>query len=698
MAATFLISGVFMKAICLYFGLVISLFSGASSASHPSLFFDSSEIDGLKQKVQSGWLKDTFDVMKVRADIYMSVSTSPYPMSGPGNGNATAGRAIAERVNALAMTGFVLDDTTYINKAIAIVMAAISQTNVQDFVGYNDHLAVGDALLAYTVAYDWLYNYMSPQQRTLLQNEMIEFGDWLYNYSLTGYYGRLDPTPLSCNHQAIVHGSLGMAALVMGGYENWLSRAAQYIAAYFQYARDDTGYNYEGIAYYGYGSNYAVTFAAAYKKAGFNDLIAANPKNQMIPEYILRFIQPWGGRLVALNDSGERLGNSAGMMHLISKYQDAVGLWAWLKMYGDDGDGSFGSPAGNYIGDGSALPYIIVFADQTLEPVSPGQQQLPLGKFFARGTGSFRSSWNDDAALATFTCGFDQHRGHNHRDENSFTFSAFGEYFVIDPGYNPNQTRAHNTVLVEGQGQWYESDQYDVWGETVKTKDFGHAWYMKGQAADAYIDSLNVTNAERKFLFAKGKQPYIVVADDITTSGGFADFTWLLHTTKTYRVTVNAGANEFTIRPQTADSPICLVKFINPVSGLSISEINLSTTTFIRNDTTYYYKDFFKEVQANFYGMNPKFTAVIVSALSADQLPVITSSSETGNLVINVSFVDGIKDTITISEDMDFSRKGLMIPGDLNDDGVVDSDDLSIMAAYWLSCSQPDTAECESFE
>ena len=619
-------------------------------ADHPCLFFSGSDIPSIQQNCQAGWLREAFLKMKANADVYMTVSTKPYPLSGPGNGEATAGRAINERVNTLTLTGMILDDTNYINKAIDICMSAISQTDVNDFYSYNEHLAVGDALHAYAVAYDWLYNYMNDDQRAALYNEIVEFGDWMYTYSTNGTgYGQYQPTPLSCNHNAVIHGALGLAALATSSHPEWFTRAASYIGGYFQYARDNTGCNYEGIGYYGYGSLNAVTFSKAYKRAGYLDLIAAYPKNFLIPEWILRFMQPWGSKVVALNDSPERMGISSGMMQLISQNHDGVGLWTWLKMYGADGDRTYGGPVAGYIGDGCTIPYVILFADPSLQPLSPADANLPLGMFFARGSGSFRSSWQDDAALATFTCGFDQHRGHNHRDENSFTFSAFGEYFVIDPGYLPWETRCHNSVLINGTGQDREETEYDTYGRIVASTNLGSAWYMKGDATEAYRDFLGLDHATREFFFVRAPQSYIIVSDDITKNST-AEFTWLLHTKTNNVVTMGPSAGEFYIQGPNQGSAVCFVKFLSPTQNLTIAESNLAGQTFVSRDVTYNYRNFFKEVQASYSGMNPKFTAILMAAKSLSDLPGIETFPSGNGLTVNIRFMDGREDLVTLTD------------------------------------------------
>lgn len=620
---------------------------------YPRLLFSYSDIPALKQKVQTSWLRDAFAVMVARADSYLNISANPYSVSG-----ASAGRAINERVNTLALTGILLDDMSYINHAIAICMSAVEQKDVNDFYGYNAHLSIADGLHAYAVAYDWLYNYMTPAERVALYDEVVEFMDWVYDDSINGGRGKYEPIPMSSNHNSVHHGALGLAAMVVSTEcTAELKQAATFVEGYFKYARDATGYNSEGIGYYGYGSLGAIPFSKAYERAGYGNLIDAEQKNALISEYVLRFIQPWGGSIVALNDSPERLDVGSGMIEMIRRNKDRVGLWAWLKMFGPDGDGTYSGPDRSYVGMGCTLPYTLLFADEALEPLSPDAAGMSLGKFFDRGTGSFRSSWEDDAALATFTSGVDIHRGHNHRDEGSFTFSAFGEYFVVDAGYDPNMGRAHNCVTVNGVDQDKEVDDYDTYGLTLAAKEFSSAWYMKGDATASYPDALNLDHAIRQFMFVKAPQPYIIVSDDIESSD-VADFSWLLHVAKDSDVTMGVSAGEFYI--QGKGSAVCYVKFLTPTQGLTFEESDLSGIEFERLGATKQLDRYFRELSVNYTGVNPKYTAILIAAESMADLPDVQSELARDGLRVNVQFPnEEMEDQILIADgDMDFHRLG----------------------------------------
>ncbi|MEO6150119.1 MAG: DUF4962 domain-containing protein, partial [Mucilaginibacter sp.] len=403
-----------------------------SGNAYPSLLFSKDDLPAIRQKVQAGWLASSYAKIKAQADKFLLVKTNPYVQN-----NAVAGRNMNVHINDLALTGYITNDSRYINKAIDIMCAAAKQWDPAFYDNLNPHLNVADAAHAYAIGYDWLYPYMTPDERTLIKNEIEEFGLWIYNCSLGGSacYGDYGKANLSCNHNAVVHGALGLCALVLGDKPAWKDLAIAHIRGYFTNSLDDDGYNYEGLSYFGYGSLNSIPFSAALLRKGGPDLINESPRNKLVPNYILRQVLPWGSSLVTMNDSDPEIGSAGGLMHLIAKYHDRVGLWTWLRLMGPAGGGgneTYGIGNGTYLGNGSSVPYVIIFADKDLQPQSPAAAGLSPAYFFTSkganpgGRVSFRSGWGDLDALATFTSGPDRHRGHNHRDENSFTFYSLG--------------------------------------------------------------------------------------------------------------------------------------------------------------------------------------------------------------------------------------------------------------------------------
>lgn len=620
----------------------------AQEPAHPTLLFDKNDLETLRAAVKSGWMKDAFGFMQSRADEYMAVSVDPYPM---GQAKST-GRILNNQVSTLALTGLLTGDQRYCDHAVNMLVSAAKQKDVNYFVDLNHHLSVGDGAHAYAMGYDWLWEYMDQDQRKLLRNEIRSLGEWLYADSITGRgYGSFVPQNLSCNHNSVLHGGLGLCSLVLNENPQWLERAAKFVRGYLEHSIDQTGYSYEGVSYYGYGTWGAVPFGVAFLRAGHGDVFQKIKTLPKVPEYYLRQMVPGGGELVSMNDSPARIGSAGGLMYLISRYQDRIGLWTWLALHGKEGDGGFGDYPENYDShrsDGASLPYTLLFVDPSLQPQSPKEADLELFKYFKSGRVSFRSGWGKLDALATFTCGFDRHRGHNHRDENSFTFFSRGERFAIDPGYDPKETRAHNTVLIDGMGQGKDKEEYDVYGKTKSFRDYDSAWLVTGEAADAFPDSMQVSKARRQFLFVNAEVPYIVIADEIKTKLGPTNYTWLFHTDRSNKIAIVQKKNAAYVKGSRRGA-ICKIEFIAPAEGLEISETNLKDETFERGGRTFRYDRFFKEIQAKHQADNGRSIVVIAAADRVKELPRVRSKGTPDDMWLEVRSGKTRVDTLRVT-------------------------------------------------
>jgi len=625
----------------------------AEEPAHPSLLFSADDLETLRTNVQSGWMAEAFAVMQQEADGYMEIPTDRYETEGK-----ASGRRINYRISTLALTGLLSGNDRYCEKAADLLVACARDTTVDDFVDLNHHLSVGDGAHAYAMGYDWLWAYMTEEERALIRDEMRDFGSWLYDYSMEGRgYGDYNSTQnLSCNHNTVMHGGLGLCALALGEHPEWRDRAKMFVRGYLDYARDETGYNFEGIGYYAYGSWGTVPFGVALERAGQGDIFDGVKTLPLIPNYILRQMVPTGDELVAMNDSPGHLGSSGGFMYLLRRFQDRVGLWAWLKLYGKEGDGHYGSHRNGYLGNGASIPYTLLFADPTLKPQHPEEAGIPLYTFFERGSASFRSGWDALDAMATFTCGYDRHRGHNQKDENSFTFFARGERFAIDPGYDPVSTRCHNSVLINGEGQGTDEGEYDVNGKTESTQVFDSAWAVTGNAAEAFPEALQVQPARRQFLFVNAEIPYLVIADDLETAeSGTSEYTWLLHTDPRNKIGIDQRKNTAYIKGHRRGA-ICMVKFLNPQKGLQLSETDLNGVVLEGNGKPL--DRYFKELRAEYAVRTGRFIAIIAAADQFEALPEVRWKGGPADMRIAVKSSGGRIDTLLLTPDSIEFKKG----------------------------------------
>jgi len=253
----------------------------------PNLFFSFNDLPELRHKSKSGVAKDIYTLMKSKADADLSIATNPYAFT-----DATAGRTLSKQLLMLGMTGYISEESKYINKAIDILCSAVEQSDVNTFDGFNGHLAVADAAKAYTIAYDWLEPYMTAYQTNLVKTEIYQFGAWLYNAINTTYVGDQTPQRFASNHNAGTAGALGLCGLILGNDAPgiWVSRATHQVTNYFIYSTDATGCAYEGMQYMLYAFQGAIPYAVGYEREKGTDIILS--KMSQIPQYYMWQLTP----------------------------------------------------------------------------------------------------------------------------------------------------------------------------------------------------------------------------------------------------------------------------------------------------------------------------------------------------------------------------------------------------------------------
>ena len=123
--------------------------------------------------------------------------------------------------------------------------------------------------------------------------------------------------------------------------------------------------------------------------------------------------------------------------------------------------------------------------------------------------------------------------GHQHADQNAFVINAYGDKLAVDGGYydwfgSPHfreystQTVAHNSILVDGQGQPVRKKGVD--GNTAVFFDSPGFGAVTGDAGKTYPGKL--TKFERDIVFVK---PDYVFVFDRLAADKVSLFDWLIH-------------------------------------------------------------------------------------------------------------------------------------------------------------------------
>lgn len=477
-----------------------------SEKQHPYLMYESDEIEALKTKIESGNSKKAFEVI---GDTVASCMSRGFNVTTGANG--VIGRQLQYCVTYLSIYSLLTDEKSYAEKAVDQVVSCAQQGNADIYFSINDALCVGDFGTAYALAYDLLYDYMTDDERALIKAEMEEIGAWLYeNSPEINTWGSSEENRKAWNWNAVAHGALGMISLSLGAHPEWLTLAVERAQGYYQYSVDSTGAGMEGLHYIGYALNsLAPMDHAIYRLTDIELLDDYKAFQNMTYWSMLYMTTPQGKSQVAINQ-GDALGNYSGPFYVINRYRQEEALWGWEHTYGLEGDGKFNI---EYHGNGWSAPAIIFFEDQTLTPVKPTEDTLPLISAYDKGLVIARDSWENDASMLTFTCGRGYQGCWNHPDDNSFTFHARGESFIIDLGANYKESSEHNVVLIDGKGMDYSGGPTMREGtlEEYTVLKNGNL-YLRGSNLSSYKKQ-DLKASTRQLIYGGGDVPFVLVYD-----------------------------------------------------------------------------------------------------------------------------------------------------------------------------------------
>ncbi len=634
--------------------LVFSAPKAKGGEAHPNLMFSLDEIPGIKERVQSlPWTKELFAGMVADADRFMSVKTDPYALSdrAEGFGMGTAGRAFQVRVENLAFVGYVTGQEKYLQKAREILLAVVRQTDPGDGKSWNTHLQVGDAAQGFALGYDLVYPYLSEAEREEVREQIRKVGEYTFKDHLAWDMESVGVT--SCNHSAVRSGGLGLCALVLGDRPEWIDFATRRIDGYYTWCADATGYMTEGHHYMSYGLAGAYPYTHALKRVKGVDLCQKHKAlfEQAGEQMVWKLLPDYN--MLAMNDNNEEPCGSAAVIGGLL-YNKPVQLWAWLQSMRDPKTGKLRKiPYG--------LPYthayLFLVGDKPLAPVPAAEAKTPLGKQFESGRVFLRSGWNDKKdAHFSFTSGWDRHRGHDHQDENSLTFYALGDGFIVDPQYQAEFGDCHTTLLIGKSEQIKSGD-----GRLVAYREDPDGAFVQGQAEEAYdFVSEFVGSVDRKAYFVRNAPvaPYLIWRDDAMLEND-VEFECLARYI-TYPDNLIRQRGKGVVIKGGKNGSTAYMAVFSGAGQVQLSEENLGGKTFLRKGEAIPYLKYMRRLTVSVKKMNPELVTLVIPFVNDTDIPKIevTQDERTRDIFCTLTFADGTRDSFTLTYgDIKMERK-----------------------------------------
>jgi hypothetical protein len=438
-----------------------------------------------------------------------------------------------------------------------------------------DNYGFGFYLMGLARAYDWLYPYLSEEERDMIRTGVLK---------ITRMMDRLlypeDGKPRTwwgdnyLHHDAwIPFAGYGVGALVLLGEVDeavqWAVRSRQNFDIAFQLLGNDGAWH-EGPADWSYAMSALLMYFEPWKNITGEDVFSI-PWIKNTGWYRMYAWLP-DDSYIYVNDSfrsGRYNITGSASSHIIRKLAAEYknGYFQWLGERDEQfdlKDGLKGVKQSPYSWRHVAIEYPypqimcaawnLLWYDPAVKPQSP--IDLPLDRHFEnQGIIFMRSSWVDSgASVSSFSCGprgghiyakaiQDNKRlsggniSHAHAQYNAFTLYSDGFYFIVPPGYGLRDARFQNTVLVCGEGLQYGGE---IDPEIIKFDSKPEYVYIVGDATKAYYKDLEVRQAYRHFIFVRPDVwlTYDNVAVNQNARPGTKRFEWRVHPNKSAGVDI----------------------------------------------------------------------------------------------------------------------------------------------------------------
>ena len=400
--------------------------------TRPRLLIDQSDIKRIRKAIRTYSKKDFNAFYKYAADLrkYLSVrkitqKTSPNLY-----------------VRSVAFVGLILNDSDFIKKVIeyAVTLAKAPPSLSNDTVQRN-------RLISMSYVYDWLYDYLTPEQKSIIRKGIIAYIDYLKYF--------LDKPLYTGGHSRYGSAAI-MAGLIAlyGDYGDWhgdklLERVKRnWEKGYnpFQsYVAKEGGYHMG----WKYGAAYTDPLPYVLWEKATGERWCEDWRNNQVFWYIYGLrgdkTLPRSGDCYDTSLSDEAIAFILTVASAVFKNQYAEWFYQNYKYYLELWD--------------PVRIYRIIFRDPYVKPKSPAS--LPLSRCFKHsGFVVARDAWDETTTQLIFKCTPFYTLNHHHKDQNHIELSYKGSLLIDSGSYEPpgygsshwknyyTRTIAHNTMVV----------------------------------------------------------------------------------------------------------------------------------------------------------------------------------------------------------------------------------------------------------
>lgn|GEM_PF-903673 len=405
-----------------------------NNTPHPRLLITGSEFEQIR--IQSDQtISEWRDNAIIKAQALLSTEPNHYEIPD-GLRLLSVSTSVVSRVMTLGFAYQMTYDDIYAERAWSEIEAVC---NFPDWNAHAHFLDAAEMSFAVGLGYDWMYNYWTAEQKSIMVTALKNFG---LGEAKKVYYRQYDGgsnfwATTNINWNSVCNGGIGAAAFAImeedtGYCSNIIANAIRGLEyAWYEIAPD--GAWDEGVGYWGYFLNYAVRFFSTIENSLGTDFNFFNFKAvNKIGYFQAQLSSPLGNN--NFHDASQSHGSIASMHYLSNKFNNPD--FSALRML-----------YLNQYNQSNSIEDILWY--------HPGNTQLsqnmPTDVYYRNVEAvTMRQNWFDSGGMFTSFHGGKTTGGHNHFDTGAFVYEVMGERWAIDLG-----AEDYNLASVYGKENLY---------------------------------------------------------------------------------------------------------------------------------------------------------------------------------------------------------------------------------------------------
>lgn len=503
------------------------LFETVNKNQHPRILANAQQFEQVKKNYQENpTVKAWGDTLIKDADKILTQEPAPYEIPD-GLRLLETCRSVLNTVHQCAMAYHLTGDMKYVDRVWKEI------ENAGNFKDWNPqhYLDIGEMTTAFSIAYDWLYDVWTDEQKAFMEKAIYEKS---LTIGLQSYYGVSDSafwwTVAESNWNAVTNGGTSIGAVAI--FDKYPDICADILEKSTLASENmlvefyPDGAWFEGPGYWDYMMKYLGFWIATYDTAFGTDFnMSKAPGLAKSAEYVLHGDGPVGAN--NFHDAGEAHINAPSMFWFSNKF-DIPGVTS-ARLYNME----------RYNLTPSAFD--LLYYDASIQA---NEVDLPLDAYFGETElAAMRSSWTDPSATyVSFHSGLNV-MNHSHLDTGTFVLDMMGERFACDLGaedyniegywdsasgrwqYYRTRPEGHNTLVINPDSSYGQDLDADNKFEKFESKERGA--FAITQMSDAY--KTQASSVRRGIMLGDDRRS-VTIRDEMNLLNDDSEVYWFMHT------------------------------------------------------------------------------------------------------------------------------------------------------------------------